>query len=448
MPPPFFFRSVSVKNTPPGIYSFCMLVLLMTACQKQSNVQPPPPPADSSIVNTSHLDYLYTPVTFSTGTKAAGIFIYSNAPDYKPVEATGEGYTCVDDVARAVLVYARSKKFSTDTAVQEKVYNLISFLLEMQSPAGYFYNFIFTNNLINTSGATSMNTPNWWSWRALQALTETMPLIKNKNVLLSAKMDPAISKLVDRMKTDFIYLPATTTIVNGITIPQWLPEGSGTDQSATLILGLIPYCISSGDTSISVYIKKLADGMVSMQQGDAGQYPYSCFLSWENQWHAYGNDQSLALLKAGVFLQDTFYTSKALSELDNFYPWLLQNGLRTSFSLSKSGNQFQLITDIHYPQIAYGIRPMVFAAIEAFQITGLEKYADLAGHLSAWFSGANDAGLDIYFPSTGICYDGLTSSSAVNINSGAESTIEALLTFQRVENFPAVLTAYNKYRKH
>ena len=36
----------------------------------------------SLLVNTSHLDYLYTPVIFSTGTKAAGVYIYSEAPDY------------------------------------------------------------------------------------------------------------------------------------------------------------------------------------------------------------------------------------------------------------------------------------------------------------------------------------------------------------------------------
>ena len=35
-----------------------------------------------SLVNTSHLDYLYTPVTFTDGTEAAGVYIYAEAPDY------------------------------------------------------------------------------------------------------------------------------------------------------------------------------------------------------------------------------------------------------------------------------------------------------------------------------------------------------------------------------
>ena len=31
--------------------------------------------------------------------------------------------------------------------------------------------------------------------------------------------------------------------------------------------------------------------------------------------------------------------------------------------------------------------PMVFAAIEAYRLTNQDKYADIAGHLSAWFFG-------------------------------------------------------------
>ena len=160
---------------------------MAVTCKKQSsNNIVVPPPGDTSLVNTSHLDYLYTPVTFADGTDAAGVYIYAEAPDYHLVGASGEGYTCVDDVSRAALVYMRSNKFSTDTAIQSKAFKLINFLLEMQSPNGYFYNFLLTGNQINTSGPTSINNPEWWSWRALQALTEGSPLVKVTNAALSA----------------------------------------------------------------------------------------------------------------------------------------------------------------------------------------------------------------------------------------------------------------------
>ena len=378
------------------LFCVCAISCMAVTCKKQSSNNTVPPPADTSLVNTSHLDYLYTPVTFTDGTNAAGVYIYAEAPDYHLTGASGEGYTCVDDVSRAALVYLRSNKFSTDTSIQSKAFKLISFLLEMQSSNGYFYNFLLTGNQINTNGATSINNPEWWSWRALQTLTEGSPLVKVTNTQLSVKMDQAVNKLVAAIKTDMVNLPQTTKVVSGITVPQWLPAGSGTDQAALLILGLIPYCTNTNDAVMTAYVKKLADGIALMQQGDATNYPYGAFLSWENTWHAYGNDQAYALLKAGAFLNDPQYTSKGLAEVDNFYPWLLQNGLKSSFVVANNGSGIQLTSEKSFDQIAYGIRPMVFAAIEAYRLTGQDKYADIAGHLSAWFLGANDAGKNMY----------------------------------------------------
>ena len=424
------------------------IICMAVTCKKQgaSNVVVPPP-VDSSLVNLSHLNYLFVPVTFPDGVNAAGVYIYADAPDYHLTPASGEGYTCVDDASRAALVYLRASKFSTDTALQSKVFKIINFLIEMQSPNGYFYNFLSTGNSINMFGQTSINHPEWWSWRALQTLTEAELILKTMNASLAAKVDVAVNNLVAALKNDFVKLPKTTKVVNGITVPQWLPAGSATDQSALLILGLIPYCTASNDAVMTAYVKKLADGIVLMQQGDATHFPYSAFLSWENTWHAYGNDQAYSLLKAGTFLNDTTYTNRGLAEVDNFYPWLLQNGLKASFVVADNGSGVQLTSEQSYDQIAYGLRPMIFAAIEAYRLTGKSKYADIAGHLSAWFFGANDAGKTMYSLTTGRCFDGLSSPTSININSGAESTIEALFSMERVENYPEVRAAMNKYKK-
>ena len=435
-----------MKNSIRFLLCFSAIICMAVTCKKQSSGSTVIPPKDTSLVNLSHLNYLYVPVTFTDGTNAAGVWIYADAPNYTLTPASGEGYTCVDDVSRAALVYLRSNKFSSDTSVQTKAFKLINFILEMQSSNGYFYNFLLTGNQINLSGPTSINNAEWWSWRALQALTEGSPLIRAVNAALSAKMDNAVSKLVAAIKIDLVNLPQTTKTVSGITVPQWLPAGSGTDQSALLILGLIPYCTSTNDAIMTGYVKKLADGITLMQQGDATHIPYGAFLSWENTWHAYGNDQAYALLNAGIFLNDPAYTSAALSEVDNFYPWLLQNGLKASFVVSNNGSGIQLSSELSYDQIAYGIRPMVFAAIEAYKVTGLAKYADEAGHLAAWFFGANDLNQNMYDVTTGRGYDGL-SSTGINVNAGAESTIEALLTMERVESYPAVKAALDIYKK-
>jgi hypothetical protein len=417
----------------------CMAV----TCKKQSTT---PAPASTSLVNTTHLDYLYTPLTFSTGVNAAGVYIYSQAPDYHLVADADEGFTCVDDVARAIQVYIRSNKFSSDTSMQNKTFKLIHFLLEMQSANGYFYNFLFPGISINTNGSSSINTANWWSWRALYTLSEVGPLIRTKDVQLADKINAAISKLLAKIKTDLVPIPQTTKLVTGITVPEWLPVGSGTDQAAIMILGLIPYCTINNDAVLVSYIKKLADGITLMQQGDALHFPYSCILSWENTWHAYAGDQAFALMKAGAFLNEASYTAKGMAEVDNFYPWLFKNGMKSSFVLENNGIEIKLTSEKSYEQIAYGVRPMVFAAIEAYRLTNQEKYADIAGHLAAWFLGANDANKIMYSVETGRCFDGIE-SSGINYNSGAESTIEALLAMEAVESYPAVKTALNKYKK-
>ncbi len=42
----------------------------------------------------------------------------------------------------------------------------------------------------------------------------------------------------------------------------------------------------------------------------------------------------------------------------------------------------------------------------------------------------------MYDPHTGRCFDGINSTDKINENSGAESTIEALLTLIRIEQNP------------
>lgn len=404
--------------------------------------------ADSTLVNVSHLNYLYVPVVFADSTKAAGVYIYAETPDYHFINAGGEGFVCVDDAARAALVYLRSPQFISDTAVQNKAVNLLKFVLKMQSANGYFYNFLFENGTINKTGSTSINGADWWSWRAFQTLTEAEPLIKNINASMADEIDTAIDKLVNRIKLDFAHVPQKTKSVNGVSVPQWLPAGSGTDQTALLIISLISYYKNHNDEIIKNLIKQFADGIIEMQAGDTNHFPYACFLSWENTWHAYGNLQAYALLRAGIFLNNKNYTARALNEINNFYPWLLQHGYLSSFSINKKENRFQISTQKKYDQIAYGIEPMLFAAEEAYKETGENKYADIAGHIAAWFFGDNEAHINMYNTDNGVCFDGIRSSTIINKNSGAESTIEALLVLQAVESFSAIKTALNKYRKN
>ena len=428
------------------IFLQSIVLFYLVGC-KNSGECNTPGVTDSSLINFKHLDALYTPVTFANNVKAAGVYIYAEAPDYHLVGAKGEGFTCVDDVSRAALVYARSRNFESDSSIRNKLVNLVLFILEMQSENGYFYNFLLPGNIINKDGQTSVNTPNWWSWRALQTLTEVSPIVKKLDSSLSQKIDRAIAKAMVTLKSDLPISQLTTKEVNDITVPQWLPGGSATDQASILILALLNYCSRHENEELKIYIDKLAQGIAMMQKGDSLHFPFCCFLSWENVWHAYGADQAYALMKAGEFLNDSTYITKGLAEVDNFYPWLLEKGMMSSFAVIKKGNDFVPADQLGFPQIAYGIRPMIFAATEAYKLTGKPKYADIAAHLAAWFLGANTAKAIMYDKNTGRCFDGIISMNKVNRNSGAESTIEALLAFQRIEGYPEIILALNKINK-
>ncbi len=56
--------------------------IFLTACNESSPNKEQNKNSDSSLVNTSHLDYLTIPITFPNGVKASGIYIYAEAPDY------------------------------------------------------------------------------------------------------------------------------------------------------------------------------------------------------------------------------------------------------------------------------------------------------------------------------------------------------------------------------
>jgi hypothetical protein len=170
-----------------------------------------------------------------------------------------------------------------------------------------------------------------------------------------------------------------------------------------------------------------------MQAGDSLNFPYGAFLSWNNTWHAYGNIQAYALLRAGNLLNNTNIIDKALIEVDNFYPWLIKNGFLNYFTIKGMDGKYEITEQEKFPQIAYGIRPMVYACAEAYRITGKVKYLSMAREEAAWFAGKNPAGKVMWDPATGRCFDGIVSNKEINMNSGAESTIEALLSLQALE---------------
>jgi len=411
------------------IIVFAFILISVLGCDEKKTIEKAPANLEN-LVNTAHLDALYEEIIVDKDTMGI-IHIYSEYPDYDWLDDDDEGTACVDDAARAVIFYLKHYQDSYKKTSLSKAKRLLQFVLHMQTENGLFYNFIWGDYRQNKTYKTSVARPDWWTWRAMWALSEGLMIFRELDKEFSKKL----FKGLERATTSFrSHLPISseTKFVNGFELPTWLPYESASDQAALILLSLIPYYEMTKDSLVLEYVKGLTNGIMLMQVGDSVNFPHHAFLSWENHWHAYGNSQSQALLKAGELMNKPEVINSALNEIIYFYPHVKAYNL-IDFEVRNENEQILVEKSSEYPQIAFNIRPMVFACLEAYRLTKDIKYAEQAGEIACWLFGDNNEKTPMYIPQSGICYDGITGKKKVNRNSGAESTIEALLILQAVE---------------
>jgi hypothetical protein len=417
-----------------------LIVLSFYSCTKEND-------AHFTLVNTNHLDHLYQEVTFGSR-PAAVIHIYAEYPDYQPVEAAGEGIACIDDIARAAVFYTRRFKYTNQTGSLLKAQRLLNFILGMQAENGFFYNFIDKDFTINKTHMNSEARADWWTWRALWALGEALPLFQESSPEYAGEIENSIVLGLRAAAELGKFYPQKVNF-EGFVRPAWLPVQFAADQASVLIKALVPYYLFSSDSAASRIIRLMSEGIVMMQAGDSNTFPYYAFMSWQNMWHAYGNSQSDALLEAGKILSNEQYTKAALKEITHFYPYFMKAGYINYFRIKLTEDTITIADKKQFEQIAYGIRPIVFACLKAHRITDKEIYAQQAAEAASWLLGKNITGKALYNPKTGRCFDGINSKDKINLNSGAESTIEALLALQEIEmNETAKQIVHDYYRNN
>ncbi len=406
------------------------LLLLLTCCSTSE------PASEGDLLNTAHLEHLYQEVSIGD-TLMGVVWIYCEAPDYRLVGDEDEGFTCVDDLARALVFYCRQYRSSPSEAVLEKARRLAEFLLYMQADNGYFYNFLMPGNIINREHPNSRAVPNWWSWRAFWALSELNLLEAEGLAGLQGRSRRAMDALLPGIR-QLCSGQEGMVEVEGVSIPQCLTQ-TGADQVGVLMAGLANYYQLRQEETVRETMLNLGNLLLAVQFGGPEAFPFGAFMSWKNTWHAWGNLQAYGLLHAGRVLEHEPFIQAGLREVQSFYPYCLEQEFVSGFEVIRPGDSLKMQNFRQFPQIAYNIRPMVYAAMEAYALTGEAGYARTAAQLAGWFWGANPAGRKMYDPETGRTFDGIGSPEEVNMNSGAESTIEALLSIQAVAAEPAPL---------
>ena len=136
-----------------------------------------------------------------------------------------------------------------------------------------------------------------------------------------------------------------------------------------------------------------------------------------------------ALLAAGVALGDPRLTADGLAALEALVALETRDG-----HLSVTGHQGRgpEDRDVMYDQQPIEVAAIADAAARAWAITGDPQWHELVRLSWKWFEGDNDGGMPMIDPLTGAGYDGLEPDGR-NDNRGAESTLAALGTFQRMQ---------------
>src|SRR5947207_1701988 len=107
-----------------------------------------------AIVSLAHLNHLRDDASTSAG-KVPFWWVYCEAVardplgPYRRIGAAGEGDACVDDVARALIVYLKYGEMQNDPNSLCLARDAIRFLQHMRAPDGTFYNWMWADGSRN-----------------------------------------------------------------------------------------------------------------------------------------------------------------------------------------------------------------------------------------------------------------------------------------------------------
>ena len=420
------------------------VLLLVAAC---TSAPPPAPsaeratPAPAALAdpaaagfNLDHLDFLGEDV-FVEGDTLRLIHIYAEpAADggWVFVGDDDEGIACVDDVARAAVVYLRHYEVTGDPSSRRTAVKLLRFVRHLQAPSGLFYNFVWDRSLRpNTTFVTSVATDvSWWTARAVWALGTGARVLADADPTEAAASLAAVRRVEPHLDA-LLARYGTVAPEAGRPFPQWLVAETGADATSELLLGLVEVERAAPTPEGARRARQFADGIGRLRFGSLSAFPYGGHASWEGGWHGWGNSQTQALAEgvaAGVLPADALASAQA--EARTLYAHLLVEGWLHEMTYATGGARA-------FEQIAYDLRPAAVGLARLHQATGDGDYGVMAGLAAAWFAGDNPAGAVMADPVTGRGYDGILAPDRVNGNAGAESTIEAQMTLLEVGQDPA-----------
>jgi len=396
------------------------LAALSAACGRNSESQVAPPGPAPTTIRLDHLKHLGLNAVVR-GRAVRVVSLYAEAPDYRPTGSPKrdgfEGIASLDDAARAAVVYLREYEATGDSSVRNEAVRLLSFVTAMEQGDGEFVNFIDSAGRLNRDAPSSRQSMSFWAARSIWALGEAERVLGPRDSTLLRTMRPVLSRAISRMRSE---IDAERLI------------GGSTTATAEALLGLLAAQTGGDSTLVVPLATRTAQLLAVRSTGSSTKAPWGAYVDRPNaSWHAWGARSPEALATAGRALKHPEFIASARKEADGLWGrFLLAGGMPSTVAADG--------TAAWYPQIAYGVGPIVEGYLALADATGQRRYAVFAGLAASWLLGTNPAGVAMYDEKTGRTLDGIDGPSPVklNRNSGAESTIEGLLALQSVESNP------------
>jgi len=308
----------------------------------------------------------------AAGASACALAVYADEADrLVPARESGEeGVACVDDAARAIVLFADLWAVTSDPALRRRASGLLDFVLCLQRPDGRFVNFIHDwTGRPNEGGMTSVPGGAFWQARALSGLAKAWIVLE----------DPRAAAAFVRALGPVRNAPAAPD-VRSVQIRAVL-EVLRTGRMPELRHELVAWC----------------DELVATRDGDV-------LLDAPGTLHLWGHSQEAVLADAGTFLGRADLVAAARRSADLVFA----PAIASAFA---------------FPVVQpYDVACAVDAMDRLAAATGEAGYDRLAADARAWFDGRNTAGAPVYDRERGRVADGID-GGRVSRASGAESNI-------------------------
>ena len=320
------------------------------------------------------LELLSRPVP-AAGHRATAIAVYADATDHTfPAADLGyEGVACVDDVARAVVLFLDLWEATHLPPLRSRAEGLVDFLLYMQQEDGLFVNFIWDwDGRRNDTGPTSFPGGGFWHARGVRALAKAALVLGDERAAAGMLRGLAPIREMRDVPPDIRSIHALMTI-------ELIRAGRVSEMRAEL-------------GRWADEIAQLRRGAILLDNPDAAAP------------HLWGHIQEGVLAEAGALLGRADLLDVARHSVLAYLAPLIESGFDEP---------------VVQP---YGVASAIYSVDRLATLTGDERFIDLTRKARAWFDGRNPANRVVYDRDAGKVHDGID-DGVLNLHSGAESNI-------------------------